>query len=416
MPMRSFFAGVTGLRNHQVRMDAIGNNIANVNTVGYKGSRVTFKDAFSQQIQGASRPAGGQGASGFGTDPIQIGLGMNVGSVDMAYSQGNLQNTGINTDLAVQGDGLFIVSDGNQDFYTRAGNFQFDALGRLVSSTTGLVVQGKMAQAGVLQDAVTNIILPVGAKTAAQPTASAQMGGNLDAQALTGDTRLSTITIFDSLGVPHDLTVTFTKTANPNEWTYAVTTPNGTINGGDAGTITFDSTGALVSPDFTDFDFTPNNITAAQVVRVNFGTAGSIDGISQFASPSTAVLREQDGFTMGELRALQFDATGTITGSYSNGTTQVLAQVALADFNNPGGLNRQGNNLLAVSANSGQPVVGFVGEGTTSTITAGALEMSNVDLAEQFTDMITTQRGFQSISRVITTSDEMLQELVNLKR
>jgi len=413
MPMRSLFAGVSGLKNHQIRMDAIGSNIANVNTIGYKSSRVTFQDAYSQQIQGASRPTA---TGGFGTDPIQIGLGMTVGSVDMSFSQGNLQTTGINTDLAVQGDSLFIVSDGTQDFYTRAGNFQFDALGRLVSSSTGLLVQGKMAVAGVLQDTVTNIVLPVGQKTAAAQTTAITMGGNLDAQAITGDVRQSTITAFDSLGVPHDLTVMFTKTANSNEWTYDVSIVDGTINSGATGTLTFDSAGALVSPDFTDFDFTPNNITTAQVVRINFGTAGSIDGVSQFASPSTAVLREQDGYTMGELRALQFDSTGTITGSYSNGTNQVLAQVGLAGFNNPGGLNREGNNLLSVSANSGQPVVGFVGEGTTSIITAGTLEMSNVDLAEQFTDMITTQRGFQSISRIITTSDEMLQELVNLKR
>lgn len=413
MPMRSLFAGVSGLKNHQVRMDAIGSNIANVNTIGYKSSRVTFQDAYSQQIQGASRPTAN---GGFGTDPIQIGLGMTVGSVDMSFSQGNLQTTGINTDLAVQGDGLFIVSDGNQNFYTRAGNFQFDALGRLVSSGAGLLVQGKMAIGGVLQDSVTDIILPVGQKTAAAATTAVEMGGNLDAQALNGDTRATTITAYDSLGVPHDITTTFTKTVNPNEWTFDVTTPNGTINSGDSGTILFDSAGALVSPDFTSFDFTPNNIATAQVVQLNFGTAGSIDGISQFASPSTAVAREQDGFTMGELRALQFDTTGRITGSYSNGTNQTLAQIGLAGFNNPGGLNREGNNLLSVSANSGQPVVGFVGEGTTSIITAGTLEMSNVDLAEQFTDMITTQRGFQSISRVITTSDEMLQELVNLKR
>ena len=416
MPMRSFFAGVTGLRNHQVRMDAIGNNIANVNTLGYKASRVTFQDAFSQLFQGASRPGGATNAGGYGTDPIQIGLGMTVGSVDMAYTQGNLQNTGINTDLAVQGDGLFVVNDGNTDFYTRAGNFQFDALGRLTMSATGYVVRGKMAQNGVLQDAITDIVLPVGQKAAAFASTEANFGGNLDSQAVAGDTRQSTITIFDSLGTPHDLTVTFTKTATANQWDYAITTPNGTINGGDTGTLSFDSQGALVSPDFSDFDFTPNNIATAQVVRVNFGTAGSIDGISQFASPSTAVLREQDGYTMGELRALQFDTSGTIVGSYSNGTQQVLAQVALASFNNPGGLSRQGDNLFAISANSGSAVLGFVGEGTTSTIVPGAIEMSNVDLAEQFTDMITTQRGFQSISRVITTSDEMLQELVNLKR
>jgi len=414
--MRSFFAGVTGLRNHQVRMDAIGNNIANVNTLGYKASRVTFQDAFSQMSQGASRPGGAAGNGGHGTDPIQIGLGMTVGSVDMAYTQGNLQNTGINTDLAIQGDGLFVVGDGTSHFYTRAGNFQFDAIGRLSMSATGYVVQGKMATNGILSDTIQDIVLPVGQKSPAFATTEANFGGNLDAQALTGDTRQSTITVYDTLGAPHDLTVTFTKTANPNEWDYAITTSNGTINGGDTGTLSFDSAGALVSPDFADFDFTPANIATGQVVRVNFGTAGSIDGLSQFAAPSTGVLREQDGYTMGELRGLQVDASGTIVGSYSNGTSQVLAQVALASFNNPGGLSRQGNNLFSVSANSGQPVLGFVGEGTTSTIVPGTIEMSNVDLAEQFTDMITTQRGFQSISRVITTSDEMLQELVNLKR
>ena len=416
MPMRSFFAGVTGLRNHQVRMDSIGNNIANVNTIGFKAGRVTFKDAFSQLFQAASRPGLASGPGGFGTDPIQIGLGMNVGSVDIMYTQGNLQNTGVSTDLAIQGEGLFVLSDGGEVFYTRAGNFQFDALGRLTDSSTGFLVQGRMAVNGVLQDTVGDIQVPVGVKSPARMTANALMGGNLDAQAQTGVTRQNSITVYDSLGIPHDLTVTFTKTAVPNEWDFDVQASNGTAVSGNTGTLTFDTQGALVGPATTDFEFTPQNITPNQTITIEFGTAGSIQGLSQFASPTTAVLREQDGYTMGELRAIQVDNTGTMTGTYANGTNQILAQVGLATFNNPGGLQRRGDNLMAATANSGSAVVGFAGQGTTSTITAGALEMSNVDLAEQFTDMITTQRGFQSISRVITTSDEMLQELVNLKR
>lgn len=411
--MRSFFAGVTGLRNHQVRMDSIGNNIANVNTIGYKAGRVTFKDAFSQLFQAASRPGN---TGGFGTDPIQIGLGMNVAGVDIMYTQGNLQNTGVSTDMAIQGDALFVLSDGGEQFYSRAGNFQFDALGRLSDSATGFLVQGLTGTNGVLGDTLGNIQIPVGVKSPAQMTANALMGGNLDAQALPGDVRQNSIAIFDSLGIPHDMTVTFTKSATPNEWDFAVTASDGTAVSGDTGTLVFDTAGALVGPATTDFVFTPLNITPDQTVTLEFGVAGSIQGMSQFASPTTAAVTEQDGYTMGELRGVQIDNTGTVTGTYANGTIQTLAQIGLANFNNPGGLQRRGDNLMAETANSGSAQIGYAGQGVTSTITAGALEMSNVDLAEQFTDMITTQRGFQSISRVITTSDEMIQELVNLKR
>jgi len=414
--MRAFFAGVTGLRNHQFRMDAIGNNIANVNTLGYKGSRVTFKDTFSQLFQGASRPAGAAGQGGFGTDPIQIGLGVNLGSSDMLYVQGNLQNTGINTDLAIQGDALFIVSDGQQQFYTRAGNFQFDALGRLVSSSNGYIVQGRNAINGVLQPAVENVQLPLGQRVEASETTVASLGGNLDASAATGDVRDASITVYDSLGLPHELAVTFTKTATPNEWDFAITATDATIVSGDTGTVVFDANGALVSPASTPLVITPDNTLVNQTIDVDFGTVGAIDGLSQFAAPSNAVVRSQDGFTMGELLSIGIDNTGTITGAFSNGVSQVLAQVGLADFANPGGLLREGENLLSDTANSGAPIISFVGQGAASSIAAGTLEMSNVDLAEQFTDMIQTQRGFQSISRVITTADEMLQELVNLKR
>jgi flagellar hook protein FlgE len=417
--MRSLFAGVSGLRNHQVRMDVIGNNIANVNTVAFKSSRVTFKEAFAQIVQGASRPPGGATNVSGGRNPIQIGLGMNIGSIDMLFSQGSLETTGIDTDLAIQGNSLFVVSDGSQRFYTRSGAFQLDANGRLVASTNGFIVQGRMPVNGVLTDTVTDIMLPFGQKSAAFATTHADLGGNLDAGAAQGDTRSTSITVYDEQGGKHDITITFTRTANANEWDYEIIASNiepgsGFVN--DTGVVQFDVDGTLISPETVDFEFTPAGFPATQMVTLNFGVAGSISGLSQFASPSTAVLREQDGYTMGLLERISIDPTGTITGAFTNGTTQTLAQLVLADFNNPTGLIRVGDNMYAVSPNSGAAVLGFAGEGSQSTVTAGALEMSNVDLAQEFTNLITAQRGFQSNARVITASDEMLQELVNLKR
>ena len=414
--MRSLFAGVSGLRNHQIRMDVIGNNIANVNTVGYKSSRVTFEEAFAQMLQGASRPPGAQGNVSGGVNPVQVGLGMNIGSIDLLFTQGNIESTGVTTDLAIQGDSFFVVSDGTGNNYTRSGNFQLDANGRLVASTNGYIVQGKLATNGVLTDTIQDIALPFGQKSAAQETTMMSLAGNLDAEATIGDTRQTTITTFDAMGARDEVTVTFTK-ASGTTWDYAMTVAGGTVVSGDTGTLTFDNTGRLTTPvPSTPFVFTPASGAANVSITTDFGTAGSLAGISQFAAPSTAVLKEQDGYTMGDLERFSIDQTGKITGAFTNGVTLTLAQIALADFNNPAGLIRTGDNTYSVSANSGSPVLGFAGEGSQSAITSGALEMSNVDLAQEFTSMITAQRGFQSNARVITTSDEMLQEVVTLKR
>ncbi len=210
--MRSLFAGVSGLRNQQVAMDVIGNNIANVNTVGYKSSRVTFKEAFAQLLQGASRPPGDSGDVSGGVNPVQVGLGMNIGSIDLQFTQGNLESTGVTTDLAITGDSFFVTSDGTQNYYTRSGDFQLDANGRLVASTDGSVVQGKLAKDGVLSDTIQDIKLPFGQKSAAQATTDVSLAGNLDAQAAVGDTRQTTMTVYDAMGTPVQLTVEFEKT------------------------------------------------------------------------------------------------------------------------------------------------------------------------------------------------------------
>lgn len=408
--MRSLFAGVSGLRNHQVRMDVIGNNIANVNTVGFKAGRVTFEEAFAQLVRG---PGAGNQATG-GTNPMQVGLGMNIGSIDMLFGQGNFENTGRTTDLAIQGDSFFVVNDGSQNFYTRAGNFNLDSQGRLVASN-GYIVQGRQSIDGVITDTVGDLVLPFGQRAAANATTMVDMTGNLDASAAIDDTRETTMTVFDEQGGQHELTVTFTKTA-ANTWDFAITTPNGTVNSGDTGTLTFNDDGTLVGPESIDFDFTPTDFGASQTITVDFGTADTIDGLSQFSAASTAVLSEQDGYSMGDLQQISIDQFGIISGAFTNGTTLVLGQVAMADFNNPSGLFRAGDNMYTPSNNSGSAVINYAGEGSQSVIASGALEMSNVDLAQEFTNMITAQRGFQSNARVITTSDEMLQELVSLKR
>lgn len=460
--MRSLFSGVSGLRNHQFRMDVIGNNVANVNTVAFKSGRVAFKEGFAQLLAGATRPPGDQG----GTNPIQIGLGSAIGSVDTLFAQGNLETTGLNTDVAIQGDAFFVTRKGAQQYYTRSGNFQLDAQGRLVSPTNGFVVQGRMAVDGILQEGITDISLPFGQKVSARATSQTRMTGNLDssAPAFTGafsaanralaDNRNSyqsvSIGVYDALGNKTDLKIWLWKT-DDNQWDWEVdedSLPTGTTLGaatpGDAnaarGRLTFDpATGlldtatatandAVATPTFASTGPQPTIVLnhpggVSQSIRLDLGAgptggavAGTLNGITQFAGESNAVLRDQDGFQSGTLQDFTIDRTGTITGSFTNGTTLTLGQIVLADFNNPSGLLRVGDNMFSVSGNSGGAVLGFALSGSQSMITAGALEMSNVDLAQEFTAMIVAQRGFQANSRVITSSDEMLNDVVNLKR
>ena len=435
--MRSLFAGVSGLRNHQVRMDVIGNNVSNVNTVAFKAGRVTFKEGFAQLLQGASRPPGDHG----GINPIQVGLGMQVGSIDQLFTQGNIETTGVNTDMAIQGDSFFVVAKGNEHYYTRSGNFQLDADGRLVSPTNGFVVQGKMAENGRFLDGIQDIKLPFGQKTSASATTSVKLAGNVDAsapifsdgadpagpgdindpvhRALAGNAKAyteTTITAYDSLGTKHELKLTMWKTAStPNQtWDWQVadpTDPTGVAMAG-SGTFTFNPDGTIQNPGALTLSFAPEG---ANPISINLDPAGA-NGLSNFASTSTAVLRDQDGFTMGTLQSFSIDRTGTITGAFTNGMNVTLGQIVLADFNNPSGMLRVGDNMYTVSGNSGGAVLGFALEGSQSFMTSGALEMSNVDLAQEFTNMIISQRGFQANGRVITNSDEMLQEVVNLKR
>lgn len=434
---RALSSAVSGLRNQQTKMDVIGNNIANVNTVGFKAGRVTFKEGFTQVLSAATRPVDGIG----GTNVAQVGLGSQIGSIDTQFTQGTLETTGNNTDLAIQGNSFFVVKKDAQSFYTRAGNFQVDANGSLVSGTNGFILQGHTAVNGKLQDGITDLKIPLGQTAPANATTKVTITGNIDASANVFDKGTATtldaldpdqraldankdsfkdfsITTYDSLGTKHELKLVMWKTAS-NQWDWKVDPTNMDITGGvteTAGThpITFASDGAIdpstVPPALS---FTPADGGATVNLKIDLGTG--LNGLSQFAGSANAVMREQDGYSNGELQNFTVDSTGTILGSFTNGTQQILGQVALADFNNPEGMERVADNMYGVTANSGEAVVGFAGEGAVSTIASGVLEESNVDLAREFTDMIVAQRGFQANSRVITTSDQMLAELVQLK-
>ncbi len=404
--MRSLFAGVSGLKNHQTRMDVIGNNIANVNTVAFKASRVTFEDILSQTIEGARSPqTGGIG----GVNPKQVGLGTTIGSIDTIFTAGSLQTTDNPTDLAIQGDGFFMVSDGNQIYYTRDGAFKMSADGALVNSS-GYRVQGWLADNDGNIDttqALQGVVIPVGAQMRPQATANILFEGNLDANATVGDTWTTSAQVYDSLGNAHSVTLTFTKTG-ANTWGWSAIL-DGSISGGN-GTLVFGNNGLVQSGGTANLTFT--GIPGAQDLNIT----ANLSNLTQFGGNSTAYISWQDGYEAGSLDMVSIDSGGVITGIFTNGQSKALAQIALATFANPGGLLKQGGNLYQISNNSGLPNIGAANSGGRGSIAVGALEMSNVDLAQEFTNMIVTQRGFQANSRVITTSDEMLQDLINIKR
>lgn len=409
--MRSMFSGVSGLRNHQIRMDVIGNNIANVNTIGFKGSTVNFHDILSQTIQGAAQPQGNVG----GTNPRQVGLGVGIASIDTIFTDGSTQSTGKQTDLALQGQGFFILADGAKNYYTRAGNFDFDTAGNFIVPGTGLKVQGWTGVNGVIDTntAAGNIQIPVGTSIAPTATTAMTYTKNLNAGAAIGTAYQTSTTVYDSLGDAHVVNVTFTKSAaNAWDWSLSTADPDITAIAGD-GTVMFDGLGAYDA--VNSVETTAPSLTLGNGAITPQAVAMSLVGLTQYSSENT-VNGVSNGYAPGTLETVTVDTSGVITGRFSNGLSQQLAQVAIASFNNPAGLLKAAENKYEQSNNSGVAQVGPANSGGRGKIAPGTLEMSNVDLSQEFTNMIVTQRGFQANSKIITTSDEMLQDLVNLKR
>ena len=462
--MRSLYSGVSGLQNHQTRMDVIGNNISNVNTVGFKRGRVNFQDMISQQLQGAAKPSEELG----GVNPKEVGLGMTVAAIDNIFNQGNLQSTGVSTDLAIQGNGFFIMKSGDETFYTRNGAFSLDSNGTLVNPANGMRVQGWMAQdvngEQVLTTAATpgDLVIPVGSKDPAKETNNVMFACNLNKNTpeilpnanekdIMDGTWATEQKIYDSFGNEHILSVSFRRvTGNPNQWeaTVNVDADNadftqtrvglGDTNGmGNTFIVTFSNLGALESvtdtagnvtnptgkailqTSFTVPNSNPdeNGNPYRQTLNIDLGTIGSFENtITQSASQSSTKAFYQDGYKLGYLDNFKIDSSGTITGVYTNGSSRVIGKIALATFANDRCLEKAGDNTFVESNNSGMAKIGESGIAGKGTLMAGALEMSNVDLSEQMTDMIVTQRGFQSNAKTIQTADTLLETVLSLKR
>ena len=651
----SIYTGITGVKSHQARIDVIANNVANINATAYKSGRVAFSDVMSQTLSEGTA-ARGQIAA---TNPKQTGLGVQVASIDTVQRQGTLQTTGIDTDLAIEGDGMFVLSDGITDFYTRDGTFAFDSTGQLTDPGSGLVVQGNLANDdGSFKSEVENLIVPLDRESKAVATTAIELSGNLDvggsAQIWTATTEFglpaivtgnpglpldlsdlgdsvglsvsvseggqeiaSTLTIpatvafadleeltsklnsqinlndslkgnvlfkfndvgqlqlrtkeggsnvsltvdnadpsidvisrlgftqaaatgvdaadsidindlanvgadltpgdiirfsgtkptgerfdgnfefqansadtvrdlldvvqsayggvtvgidpdtgrlsltdeetqdsvvgfdinfslldtdtvgsglfgsnplaefstntqvFDQKGDTHSLTVNFTKSVVANEWTWVASVNGVTPQAGNEGKAVFNEDGTLKSFDSSDqkaLQFTPGDGTPGITIDIGATGTGRLGGLTQFVAPSSMAVREQDGRAAGSLVSINVEGDGSIRGTFTNGDSQVLGRVSLAAFSNAGGLKRQAQNLFVQTESSGQPVVGAAETTVQGSIRSGAIELSNVDLAEEFTNLIVSQRGFQASARSITTSDELMSELVNLKR
>jgi len=406
--LRSMFAGVAGLKAHQTKMDVVGNNIANVNTVGYKSSQTVFEDTLSQVLRNGSAPNGGTA----GTNPAQVGLGVKVAGITTNFGQGSQQNTGRASDFMIGGDGFFVTKVGNENLYTRAGSFDFDGVGNLVTPGGGKL-QGWLADANGINTngPITDLKIQFGQVLAPEATTGSSVVGNLSADAAVGDQMETQAQMFDAVGNAHAVTYRFTKTAGG--WDLAVS--EGTNTPILTTSLTFGTTGA-----------TTGKLTSTSPVAIPTTSYASwpgpvqldLSGVTQFGGKTTAAAVDtaQSGSALGTLESFSLSGDGTIMGLYSNGLRQPLGQLALANFTNPGGLEKAGNSSFRAADNSGNAVIGVPGAGGRGTLTAGALEMSNVDLAEEFTGLIVAQRGFQANSKVITASDELLSDLVNLKR
>jgi flagellar hook protein FlgE len=427
----ALFAGVSGINANGNAMNIIGDNIANANTIGFKSSRAVFFDLLSANV-----------------GDTKIGLGTRLAESQRLFVQGGVETTNSVTDLAVQGNGLFVLRDTQGGtYYSRAGQFSLDRDGNLVNPA-GLAVQGLQLDInGNPVSGLTNIVI---SQLVVSPTPTTAIGiaANLDATATppsaalpadaegTSDTpanwfggaNFSTVvTVYDSLGQGHDLTVLFSKTATANQWSYRVVANAGEVSGGTAGNmqqvngagglVAFNSDGSLATG-------APTSISAiGPITWANGATSQSIPasdfdftGSTQYALPSAVNQVTQDGSSSGILKGISIGNDGVIYGQFTTGGNQPLYRIALADFANPQGLTHVGNTLYQESQASGVPLNGGPGDGSFGTVLSGALELSTVDLATEFVKMVTTQRGFQASARTITVTDGLLEEVSNLKR
>jgi flagellar hook protein FlgE len=433
--LQAMLSGVASIKAHQSRMNVIGNNLANTSTTAYKGQRVNFADMMSQTTQGASGATTTRG----GVNPTQYGLGVYVGGTDVNFEQGGLSQTNRPTDLAIQGNGFFVTSNSTRMAYTRDGSFDLDSTGVLTHQATGERVLGWTADNNGVIDSTTpltsasTISIPVGNMSTVKVTDSTSFSGNLNSTSLPTDTVVTKMRVYDSLGGAHDISLKVFNRQGPaagtppagalSSWDwemYEGDPSTGTLLGGSASAgnerLYFDANGARVTSLATG---TNNQVTVASAT-VGLYPAFTIDvkfpNMSQLVSKSQVNGIDQNGFPSGTLENYSISKDGVITGIFSNGLTRSLGQLGMAKFSNPEGMNREGGNLFTQSNNSGTALIGTANDSGMGTINAGYLEQANVDMSGEMTDLIVTQRGFQANTKIVTTVDEMLQELINIKR
>ncbi|HEX4652240.1 MAG TPA: flagellar hook protein FlgE [Granulicella sp.] len=409
--MPSFSIALSGLSADSVALNTIGNNLANLNTTAFKQQSTEFENLFYQQI----------GVNGSG-DALQVGAGTKVASTGTDYSQGSIDPTTDSSDMALSGDGYFVVNEGGVNELTRAGNFQLDANGSLITSD-GAGVMGYAATNGVIgsNSALTALQLPVGTTEAAQATQNFSVTANLNAGASIGTPFTTPVTLYDSLGQQHIATVSFTKTAS-NTWSYSVTLPAGDATGtptNNTGTLTFDSSGNLLTPasNITGVTF-PTLTDGAADLNLNFNLYGSNGAptVTQTAAASQQNANAQDGFASGIYNGFTVDSSGVISATFSNGQTESVGQVAVATVANNEGLTVVGDNNFMTTAASGVATIGVAGTGSRGTITDSALELSNVDISTEFADLIVAQRAFEANSKTVTTFDTVTQDTIAMIR
>jgi flagellar hook protein FlgE len=446
--LTSLYTAISGMDANATSLSVIGDNIANLNTVGFKSSTISFGDVLSQSLAGAS------GSS-------QVGRGVQVMGVSPLFTQGSFQTSANGLDLAIDGDGLFMVNDGGARFYTRAGQFSMDRNGNIVNPD-GFVLQGYLADAAGNITGTTGNLQIATRQNPANPSTQVSMAINLDASdtapaaAFTLDSNgdgvqsdpanynfSSSTTVYDTQGGAHQVTMYFVKDAAVNSWTvhYAYADPSNAgqlMEGGQASggagnppagaavtqNMTFDTDGSLIDDNSgTAVAFTFGGGVPAQNLSFDFGTgtgeapAGTgLDMSTQYASDFSVMSVIQDGYAAGSLKSVSVSDAGIITGVFTNGQSRSIGQVALARFIAPTELTKMGKGLYAESFDSGQPIVGMANTSGLGKVLSNSLELSNVDLAQEFVKMISAQRGFEANSKIITTTDQLLQELVNLKQ
>ncbi len=423
--MASFSIPLTGLNADSTALNTIANDLSNMSTTAFKTQSTNFADLFYQQI----------GATGSG-DPIQVGAGVQVSTNETDFTQGSINSTGNATDVALNGNGFFVVGDGKGGYeYTRAGNFSLTSGGSLVTDN-GLSVMGYPAANGVVNTTapLTAINIPVGQVQTPQASTTMNITANLDATAASGTTFPAQVTVYDSLGAPHIATVTYTQTA-PNTWSYSAALPAGDFTSGVStpvtGTMNFDSNGNL-STITTGGVTSAVGTTTGDVSSIPLSFSGLADGasnlnmnwnllspngsptISQVDASSAVSATTQNGYAPGQYQSFTIGSDGTVTVSYSNGQKQNVGQLALANVTNLQGLKTLGDGDYATTLASGTASIGTSGSAGLGTMQDGALEQSNVNISAEFSDLIVAQRAFEANSKAVTTFDTVTQETINM--